>query len=167
MKRRAHFNAAAIALLGITSVALLAGCSQPMPNPTGSKTPSPTGSQSQSPSPTQTPTPTPSPTFTPGVDVIYIDTPVAGSTITQTELQVSGRASVFEGQFQYKLYRDGKRVQSGTVTASVGSPDLGDWSVAISGLTVGDYRFTAYDTSEKDGSTILKTSIEFLVRLSD
>lgn len=171
MSPKSWIKATAATAVAIPSLVFFVACAQPTPNPTGSQTPSPTDSQTASPSPTSTPTststPSPSPSFTPGVDVIFIDSPLDGDTVTQTSVRVSGRASVFEAQFQFKLYRDGKLLKSGTTQATVGSPELGDWKVDLDGLTVGDYKFTAFDTSEKDGSVILETTIEFLVRLDD
>lgn len=154
--------ATAAALLLVIGVA---GCATPNPNPSGSSSTSQSPSATATETPSPTPTPTPTPSFTPGNDVIYIDSPVPTQVITTTSYQVKGRASVFEGQFQFKLYRNGTLFESGPIQADGGSPELAVWSLDIDDLTTGNYRLVAYDTSEKDGSQILKTSVVFSVDL--
>ncbi|MDQ1539904.1 MAG: hypothetical protein QOH29_630, partial [Actinomycetota bacterium] len=57
-----------------------------------------------------------------------------------------------EANVSWELTQKGGRLQSGFVTASIGAPERGTWSVPLNGLAPGKYTLRAWETSMKDGS---------------
>lgn len=75
-----------------------------------------------------------------------------------------GQATVFEANVSWQLQRaDGSAVRSGTVMASVGAPERGEWSVDLGALPAGDYVLRAWEVSMKDGAVSYETRQPFRV----
>jgi spore germination protein GerM len=93
---------------------------------------------------------------------VWITAPLEGATVASS-FQVTGEASVFEGTVHWQLLRDGDVLKEGAVTASLGAPDRGTWSVTVSGLAPGPYQVKAYEESAKDGSITYEDDKAFTV----
>jgi len=68
-------------------------------------------------------------------------------------LVLRGTASVFEATVNVEVRRGADVVAKATATATVGAPDRGDWTAAVT-LPPGDYVLAAYEVSAKDGSRV-------------
>ena len=106
-----------------------------------------------SPTPTPTTTPVPSP-VTSAKGAITLRSPLQNATLTGS-VRISGDASVFEANLQWRIVDiGGKVIAEGVTTASQGAPGRGDFSVIVA-YTVP--RETAafvevYSRSPKDGN---------------
>jgi spore germination protein GerM len=82
---------------------------------------------------------------------VWITQPAYGATLPSS-FTFGGEATVVEANVSWELLQKGGRLQSGFVTASIGAPERGTWSVQLNGLAPGKYTLRAWETSMKDGS---------------
>lgn len=85
---------------------------------------------------------------------VWITFPEEGATVSAQGFKLSGMASTFEANVAWKVFQNGKLVQQGSTTAAEAAPAWKPWSVAIPGLTPGNYMFIAMEYSPKDGSLV-------------
>lgn len=95
--------------------------------------------------------------------------PIQISSINQgaalsSPVSISGQACTFEANVVWKLSQDGKVVKEGFTTASSGCPERGDWSITLSDLTPGEYKFEALEYSAEDGSLFAIDDKEFEIK---
>ncbi len=93
---------------------------------------------------------------------IWIDVPGAKAQVS-SPVTVTGEACVFEAQFAYELLQGSTVVKQGGVTASIGCPTRGTYSIPLGTLAAGSYTIRVYDTSMKDGSVSYETRTDFTV----
>lgn len=95
---------------------------------------------------------------------IWIDGPSPGATLVQsTSVVVRGQAVAFEANVEWQLRRGTTDVRNGVVTASIGAPSRGTFSVDLGRLEPGTYTFRAFTSSAKDGSTQAERLVTFSV----
>jgi spore germination protein GerM len=82
---------------------------------------------------------------------VWINQPAYGATLPSS-FTFGGEATVFEANVSWELTQKGGRLQGGFVTASIGAPERGTWSVQLNGLAPGKYTLRAWEASAKDGS---------------
>jgi immunoglobulin-like protein involved in spore germination/sporulation and spore germination protein len=93
---------------------------------------------------------------------VWITAPTENATVASS-FQIGGEATVPEGTVNWQILRNGDVLKQGAVTATVGAPDRGTWSVTVSGLAPGPYQVKAYETSAKDGSITFEDDKAFTV----
>lgn len=95
---------------------------------------------------------------------IWIDSPAADTALSPTKaVVVRGQAVAFEANVEWLLRRGATSVRDGFVTASIGAPSRGTFSVDLGRLDAGTYTFRAFTTSAKDGSTVAERVVTFSV----
>jgi len=95
---------------------------------------------------------------------IWIDSPSPGATLAQSKpVVVRGQAVAFEATVEWQLRRGTTSVRDGFVTASIGAPSRGTFSVDLGRLEAGTYTFRAFTSSAKDGSTLAERLVSFTV----
>ncbi len=82
---------------------------------------------------------------------VWITSPLENATVASS-VNITGEASTFEGTVGWQLRSNGGVLKTGSVTADLGAPNRGLWSVTLQGLAPGQYAIRAYETSAKDGS---------------
>ena len=96
---------------------------------------------------------------------IWIDNPSPGADLPQTKsVVVRGQAVAWEANVEWQLRRGTTSVRTGFVTASVGAPSRGTFSVDLGQLDAGTYTFRAFTSSAKDGSAVAERLVTFTVR---
>ena len=83
---------------------------------------------------------------------VWITSPEDGATVPRN-VQVKGQAIAFEAAVGWQVLQNGAVVKQGNTMASVGAPEQGSWSFAVT-LPPGNYEIRAYETSGKDGSPL-------------
>jgi Immunoglobulin-like domain of bacterial spore germination/Sporulation and spore germination len=83
--------------------------------------------------------------------LILIDAPAADAEVP-TAIRVTGSAEVFEATLVVKLVRDGKTLDSQTVTATAGAPQRGTFATTLHAPSPGPATVVAYSPSAEDGS---------------
>ncbi|TAL41226.1 MAG: hypothetical protein EPN91_11180 [Salinibacterium sp.] len=87
---------------------------------------------------------------------IYILSPGCGATASPgSDFAVSGRAFVFEAQFELELRDSSGTVALSTHVTAASGTEESDWNATLhlpAGLAHGDYDLVAFDNSAKDGS---------------
>lgn len=91
---------------------------------------------------------------------IWVDSPGISATVG-SPVTVTGEACVFEAQFSYELLQGSAVVKKGNVTASIGCPSRGTYSIPLGALAPGAYTIRLYETSMKDGSVFYETRTSF------
>lgn len=146
--------------------------SNPSPSVSTSASALPSTSPSTSPTATVSPTPTATPTAhcltSPRKsNNIRIASPLDDAVITGNSFTVSGQASVFENQFNYRLKTcKGKIMAQGTITASANSTGQASFSKTITYTltkTVTQAILQLYDLSARDGSVQDITEVPLLL----
>jgi hypothetical protein len=89
--------------------------------------------------------------------LIFVRKPARDSTVT-SPVAAEGTASVFEATLQVEIWRDGKLVDTRTITASEGAPGRGTWSEVLE-LPRGDVRLVFFEPSAEDGSHLHETEV--------
>ena len=128
-------------------VLLLAACQTITTPPTPTASPGPA-----TPKPSLA-TPLPSP-VTSARGAIMLNTPLTNATLT-SPVTISGEASVFEGNVQWRISdRSGRVLAEGFTTASIGAPGRGTFSVSATyAVTTETIAFVeVFSRSPKDGS---------------
>lgn len=125
--------------------------------------PAPTESSTPSPSPTRSPSPPP---VTSSRGAITLKAPLTNATLT-SPVTISGDASVFEANVQWRISdTSGRVLAEGFTTASLGAPGRGDFSVTatytVTRATVGFVE--VFSRSAKDGSVDEIVRIPVLLR---
>lgn len=85
---------------------------------------------------------------------VWITSPEEGAQVSAQGFTLGGLASTFEANVVWKVFQNGKLIRQGSTTAAEAGPAWTPWSVAISGLTPGEYQFAAMEFSAKDGSLV-------------
>lgn len=93
---------------------------------------------------------------------VWVLTPTHGGTAGRT-VRITGTASVFEATVSLEVLRGGSAVATRTVTASVGAPARGEWTVDVPVTGSGDYTVSAFEVSAKDGSRVAVDTKRFTV----
>ena len=85
---------------------------------------------------------------------IVIEAPACGGTISQSTIEVSGTASVFEGSLLVELREGSGAVLASKTAQTVGAPERGPWQASfnVPSLPAGAYEAVAYAISAKDGT---------------
>lgn len=87
---------------------------------------------------------------------IWIDDPAPGGAVPADEpLVVRGQAVAFEANVEWQLRRGTTTVRDGFVTASIGAPARGTFSVDLGKLDPGTYTMRAFTSSMEDGGGVL------------
>ncbi|KRE43385.1 Gmad2 immunoglobulin-like domain-containing protein [Knoellia sp. Soil729] len=95
---------------------------------------------------------------------IWVDTPAPGATLAPSKpVVVRGQAVAFEATVEWQLRRGDASVRDGFVTASIGAPSRGTFTVDLGRLDSGTYTFRAFTSSAKDGSTLAERVVTFSV----
>lgn len=85
---------------------------------------------------------------------VWITSPEEGAQVGAQGFTLSGLASTFEANVVWKVFQNGKLIRQGSTTAAEAGPAWTPWSVAIEGLTPGEYQFAAMEFSAMDGSLV-------------
>ena len=85
---------------------------------------------------------------------VWITSPVEGEQKSAQGFTLNGLASTFEANVAWKVFQNGKLIKQGSTTTGGAAPAWKPWSVAIGGLTPGEYQFAAMEISAKDGSLV-------------
>lgn len=97
------------------------------------------------------------------LSAVTISKPFADSTV-YSPVQVRGMACTFEANVAWQLWRDHKRIRSGSVLADGACPVRGHWSLTLKNLKPGIYVLKAMEYSAKDGSLAAIDSKSFIVK---
>lgn len=96
---------------------------------------------------------------------VWVTSPTTGSVVPAAgPVVVRGEASVFEAALSWTLERGDTTVRSGQITASVGAPARGTYTVALGRLPAGTYTVHVEALSPKDGSVSASDVVTFTVR---
>lgn len=85
---------------------------------------------------------------------IWITSLEEGAQTSAQGFTLGGLASTFEANVVWKVFQNGKLIRQGATTAKGSGPAWEPWSVAIGGLTPGEYQFAAMEFSAEDGSLV-------------
>jgi hypothetical protein len=95
---------------------------------------------------------------------IWVDSPAPSATVAQSKpVVVRGQAVAFEATVEWQLRRADASLRQGFVTASIGAPSRGTFTVDLGRLDAGTYTFRAFTSSAKDGSTVAEREVTFSV----
>ncbi|MEO7268655.1 MAG: Gmad2 immunoglobulin-like domain-containing protein, partial [Knoellia sp.] len=87
---------------------------------------------------------------------IWIDNPSPGASVRASDpLVVRGQAVAWEATVEWELQSGASTVRNGFVTASIGAPSRGTFSVDLGTLDPGTYTFRAFTTSAEDGVRVI------------
>lgn len=96
---------------------------------------------------------------------IWVDEPFRGQVVSAgSPLTVKGVASTFEANVEWELLRDGKAVEQGFTTASIGAPGRGSYTFRTKALDGGSYVLRVFESSAKDGSVAAEQRVPFTAR---
>lgn len=95
---------------------------------------------------------------------VWISEPSRGQALKAGPVKVTGVASTFEANVQWRVLRAGQVVASGHTTASVSAPGRGTYEFTTGPLPVGDYAVQVFDTSAKDGSVSASATMPFTLK---
>lgn len=87
---------------------------------------------------------------------IWIDNPSPGATLAAGQaVTIRGQAVAWEANVEWQLRRGTATVRDGFVTASIGAPARGTFSMDLGRLEAGTYTIRAFTTSAEDGARVL------------
>lgn len=87
---------------------------------------------------------------------IWIDDPAPGAAVpVDKPVIVRGQAVAWEANVEWELRRGTTTVRDGFVTASIGAPSRGTWSVDLGQLEPGTWTLRAFTSSAEDGAKVL------------
>lgn len=87
---------------------------------------------------------------------LWVDTPSPGVTVRAAEpVLVRGQAVAFEATVEWELRRATTTLRDGFVTASIGAPSRGTFTVDLGRLEAGTYTFRAFTSSAEDGAKVM------------
>ncbi|MDN5796580.1 MAG: GerMN domain-containing protein [Intrasporangium sp.] len=95
---------------------------------------------------------------------IWIDEPSRDATLKTGRVTVSGIASTFEANVQWKIVLGGQEVASGHTTAKEAGPARAAYSFTTDPLPAGDYVVQVFETSPKDGSVSAMATMPFTLK---
>jgi hypothetical protein len=96
---------------------------------------------------------------------IWVDEPYRGQVVSAgAPLTVKGVASTFEANVEWQLLRDGKAVEQGFTTASIGAPGRGSYTFRTQPIGAGSYLLRVFERSAKDGSVAAEQRVSFTAR---
>lgn len=95
---------------------------------------------------------------------VWISEPSRGQTLKAGAVTVSGVASTFEANVQWRVLQGSKTVVSGHTTATVAAPQRGTYTFTTGSLAAGDYTVQVFETSPKDGSVSASATMPFTLK---